>query len=323
MRNRKNTQHESKPWLGDPDFRELCRQKNHLFRLKTKNPNDVSLKLEYRSLLRKVNTERDRLKRVHFQSRFNAASGNISKVWKIVNSIFSKKESIPYPSEFNSSAGLLTENSAISNEFCRFYTEVADKFKQPTVDSSFRKYLLRQEKSMFLRPCDREEVILLCNSSKSKKSCGPDGILSKVIKESIQIIAEHISNMINECFETGLFPSKLKEAKITPVYKKGDKKDIGNYRPISVLNFFSKLYEKAINVRLVSFLESQQLLSPTQFGFRKARSPWMAINSLLEQVYAAWDKKEFCLGFFVDVCKAFDAVDHQGCGFFHAAAEQM
>ena len=62
---------------------------------------------------------------------------------------------------------------------------------------------------------------------------------------------------------------------------------------------------------LVYVNRCQQLLSPTQFGFRKARSPWMAINSLLEQVYAAWDKKEFCLGFFVDVCKAFNAVDHR------------
>ena len=57
-------------------------------------------------------------------------------------------------------------------------------------------------------------------------------------------------------------------------------------------------------------LESQRLLSPTQFGFRKSRSPWMAINEFLERVHHSWDNQEICLSLFVDICKAFDAVDH-------------
>ena len=166
------------------------------------------------------------------------------------------------------------------------------------------------EASIFLVPCDKEEVIKYSNSLSDSKSTGPDEVQVKVIKESILITAQHISDMINECFLVGKFPDELKVAKITPVFKKGCNKEYVNYRLISVLNVFSKLYEKAINSRLMKFLETQKILSSKQFGFRKSRSPWMAVNSLIEKVLSAWKDKEECLSLFIDVSKAFDAIDH-------------
>jgi hypothetical protein len=93
------------------------------------------------------------------------------------------------------------------------------------------------------------------------------------MKHSIDITAKHVSEMINGMFVTGVFPNGLKDAKIFPVYKAGCAKTFSNYRPIPILNAFSKIYEKAIYVRLSEFLDVNKLLSNCQFGFRCSYSP--------------------------------------------------
>ena len=173
----------------------------------------------------------------------------------------------------------------------------------------FRKFLTPNSKSIFLNPCTEQEVMKYCQEVKSKKSHGSDEVSLCVMKGCIHLIASHVAAMINEMFVTGIFPSPLKLAKITPVYKSGNNKLFSNYRPISVLNAFSKLYEKAICSRLTSFLEKNRLLAKNQFGFRKAHSPWMAIDRLLEMVHSSWENGDNVIGIFIDIRKAFDCVD--------------
>jgi hypothetical protein len=100
-------------------------------------------------------------------------------------------------------------------------------------------------------------------------SIGPDYVSLKIMKHSIDITAKHVSEMINEMFVSGDFPNGLKDAKICP----GCAKTFSNYRPISILNAFLKMYEKAIYVRLSEFLDVNKLLSNCQFGIRCSYSP--------------------------------------------------
>ena len=302
---------DSKPWLNNLEYKTMCKEKHHLFRLKVANPHDDELKSAYKAKLKEVNKHRDVLKRDYFHQRFTEASGNIGKTWKIINGIFSKARGPSYPNEFLDSSSLVSDPHSISDGFCKFFTEVANEFKKPGSTSvGFSKFIKKNQKSLFLHPCSKEEIISHARSI-TQKSSGPDEAMPKVIVGSVPLLAQHISDMVNECFLTGIFPDQLKEARITPVYKKGNNKLYSNYRPISILNIFSKIYERAMNQRLLSFLEAQQILSKNQFGFRKGRSPWLAINHLLEKVYSAWDKGEECLSLFIDVSKAFDAIDHR------------
>ena len=100
----------------------------------------------------------------------------------------------------------------------------------------------------------------------ASKSSGPYSIPLTILKTIRDYISEPLAFLVNDSFASGNFPDKLKLARITPVFKKGSRLDIDNYRPISVLSNFSKLFEKAM---YHSYLEVQKILYPLQFGFRE------------------------------------------------------
>ena len=119
-----------------------------------------------------------------------------------------------------------------------------------------------------------------------------------------------LSRLINLCFETGVFPDILKVAKVTPLDKKSSKFDVLNYRPISLLSIFSKVYEKLIYVRIYSYLTKNNMIYNKQFGFRSNYSTTHAILSITEYIRTLLDDGHFVCGVFVDLEKAFDTVDH-------------
>ena len=100
-------------------------------------------------------------------------------------------------------------------------------------------------------------------------------------------------------------------AKIVPIFKNGDKKIVSNYRPISVLSSFSKIFEKIMYVRLENYLQTNSILHQSQYGFRKKMSTSMALLSLTEEISRSMDNKNFTIGVFIDLAKAFDTVNHK------------
>ena len=108
----------------------------------------------------------------------------------------------------------------------------------------------------------------------------------------------------------GVFPDKLKIARVTPIFKSGDKEFVSNYRPISVLSCFSKILERIMYNRLYSFLINNNILYTKLFGFQKEHSTEHAILQLTNQLIQSFDRDEFTIGIFIDLSKAFDTVDH-------------
>ena len=108
----------------------------------------------------------------------------------------------------------------------------------------------------------------------------------------------------------GIVPDKLKIAKVIPIFKKGDKNEISNYRPISLLSIFNKLLEKVVYKRLYNFLIKNNILYKYQFGFRKNHSTSMALLEVIDNCYKNIDVNKKVLGIYFDLQKAFDTVDH-------------
>ena len=102
----------------------------------------------------------------------------------------------------------------------------------------------------------------------------------------------------------------MKIAKVVPVVKFGNKKQVSNYRPISVLSVFSKVFEKVIYFRLNKYLNAKSIIHNNQFGFREKYSTYMALLQFVEEVSNAMDEKSITVGVFVDLAKAFDTVNH-------------
>jgi retron-type reverse transcriptase len=111
-------------------------------------------------------------------------------------------------------------------------------------------------------------------------------------------------------FNTGTVPSQLKIAKVIPVYKSGDRRMVENYRPISLLNVFSKIFEKVVHNRLTTFLNINNIISPSQFGFRKSHSTVHPLTLFINSIGQALNEKRHSIAIFCDLKKAFDTVDH-------------
>ena len=134
----------------------------------------------------------------------------------------------------------------------------------------------------FLNPVTEEELINIVHSAKDKKSKGYDGIDMCLLKKIIPHILTSLRHICNTSLGQGIFPDEMKIARIIPLFKSGDKQNVSNYRPISLLPQFSKILEKIFNNRLMNFLNSNNLLYLRQYGFRKNMSTSMAIMELVE-----------------------------------------
>ena len=116
---------------------------------------------------------------------------------------------------------------------------------------------------MFLEPVEPSHIFEIVNKLKPKTSCGHNQISSKMIKDTNQNIAIPLSHIINRSLSTGIVPNQLKIAKVIPVYKTSNQDDIKNYR-LSLLPPFSKIFQKVMFTKIMSFLNSQKILYKNQ-----------------------------------------------------------
>lgn len=123
-------------------------------------------------------------------------------------------------------------------------------------------------------------------------------------------IAEILAYIINNSFRYGIFPELLKLSKIIPIYKKGENDLLDNYRPITLISIFSKIVEKAMLSRLLSFLSKYKLMSDKQHGFTKGKSTISALVEFINEIYKNLDQGNDVLATYIDLSKAFDCVNH-------------
>ena len=164
---------------------------------------------------------------------------------------------------------------------------------------------------MFFNPTDPVEIFDIISNLKKTDSLGHDSIPLKLIQFCKLEFSKILSNLNNSAMLDGIFPDNQKVAKITPVFKAGDSYSVTNYRPISILTIFSKIFEKVICSRLENYLETNNIVHKNQFGFRRKVSTCTALLQLVDKISTSIDKRKTTLGVFIDLAKAFDTVDHQ------------
>ncbi|CAK1593695.1 unnamed protein product [Parnassius mnemosyne] len=162
--------------------------------------------------------------------------------------------------------------------------------------------------SLYLSPVDANELKKIITNLKNKKSCGYDNISIQIIKKSIEYISEPLVYLLNLMIETGTFPHELKTAKIKPLFKKGSKCNIKDYRPIALLSNFSKIFERIIYDRIIEFFKKYSIINKNQFGFQKNKSTTLAMYEILKEIWESLNNKTSCVGLFLDMSRAFDCV---------------
>ena len=132
-----------------------------------------------------------------------------------------------------------------------------------------------------------------------------------VIKQTIASVAGPLTRVINLPIVHGIVPDEVKISLVVPVFKAGqDQSLFTNYRPISIFPSFSKFFERVIYNRLINYSNKLELLSNSQYGFRKGHSTALALIDLYDRISSAIDRCEFSIGVFLDLSTAFDTVDH-------------
>ena len=140
---------------------------------------------------------------------------------------------------------------------------------------------------------------------------GDDGFSVCIIKSALPVFIPIITNLVNKSIVSKCVPPKWKHACVTPIFKSGDKGDTNNYRPISVLPTISKIMERVVKNQLQSHLECHNIITRSQFGFRRNHSTETCILTMLNYLYEQIDNG--CMGsvIYIDLKKAFDTVSHK------------
>ena len=278
----------------------------------SKNNNNISIN-EYKTYRNLYNRLIRIAKATHYSELIEQHRGNISKTWKILNKLLGKNLNKSNPQIFNINNIQTEDKSQISNAFCSYFTDIGNQYAASIGPSSkqFNEYLIGNcSKSLFLHPTDKRDIIRIINELKPKNSCGHDGISSKLVKDLKNEIALPLSIMINASIESGHVPDTMKLAKVIPIYKSKDKQMLNNYRPISLLPIFSKILEKVVYQMLFNFLNTNNALFSSQYGFRKNHSTINAVTELVSHVIKAMNRRENTISVFLHLSKAFDTVNH-------------
>ena len=125
------------------------------------------------------------------------------------------------------------------------------------------------------------------------------------------VLTPILTKLYNKCLQQECFPDKFKVGQVIPIPKTLTPKELGEFRPISLLNLFSKIFEKVLKTKIMDFIDKYNILSPEQFGFTTNSSTELAITTIYDKFLDNLDKNQYTCAIFLDIKKAFDSLDHK------------
>lgn len=295
-----------KPWV-DLDLYKRIKKKNSMFHnfIKTRDP---EIRKAYKRFRNKLQSDLKRAKREYYERLFFHIRDQPKKIWDTVNEITSRK-AVQKP-HFTHLDGEPVGSLQIANCMNTHFIHAGAHPTHTDKSGHGATSIPRLPSSIFLEPTNDTEVRDLIGKINNNAAAGVDGFLSSVIKYVAVEISEVLAHIINLCLSTGVFPDELKIARVTPIYKGGAHDHVSNYRPISVLTVFSKVFEGVIYNRLSIFFLKHNVISKYQYGFQKSKSTEQALLYIKDKIITNIENRKFTIGLFLDLKKAFDSIDH-------------
>ena len=296
-------------WIGAKLKKEIA-QKNKLLAISKRYPTEGN-KRAYKSARNIVISKLRKAERKHYDDQLDLYGNDNHKKWKVIKEIIAKEDrSSTMQSEFIIDTVPTTNPEVIANSFNDFFVNVGKNLAENIKsDIDPLKYIANNLRSINTIQVTEDKILSIISAMKNSAP-GFDELPAFLMKQCSKLFIKPLCHVLSLSIRQGVFPIELKLAKVLPIYKSDDKRQLKNYRPISVLPFISKIFEKIVADSVIDFLEDNDILYSKQFGFRKRHSTTHAIIALTEKVSMALDSGKIVGGVFLDLKKAFDCVSH-------------
>ena len=301
------------PWI-DHDLKKLMRTRDRLKKAAAKRKSSMLMD-SYRHVRNKVNVLNIQVKKLYYTNKISACQGNMKESWKEINELLSKrsKSSKIDSLKESDSEGVHKKDisNAMNNFFCSVGKDLADKIDPVPNPLLTGDYEITNYKTIFrFRTIDVQEIRDAIANITTAKSFGTDNISSYFLKLALPFIENSLALMFTTSIETSPCPDSWKVARVTPIYKDGDKTEKSNYQPISVLPVISRLFEKLIANQLYQYMNDTRHFSSGQSGFLRLHVTVTCLLKSTDDWYNRMDLGRLVGLVFIDLKRAFDTVDH-------------
>ena len=244
-----------------------------------------------------------------FKGKLEEAGTNGKLKWKVLREGLLINNHFETIEEINNNNKVLTDTVEIAGAFKEHFETCAFNLASGLPPGKDTVEALPLGVNWGFQETNELELVAIIKSLKTKNSCGNDQLSNRMIKMEKYAFAKLLKPLINESLRAGIFPHVLKSAKVIPVFKKGDKTNLNNYRPISLLPVLSKVYEKVLNKQL-NVVINNGYIDDNQFGFREGFSTEDATLKFVNKIEEDIRLGKHVATVYVDVSKAFDSCDH-------------
>ena len=299
------------PWITNQLQREM-RKRDYLKQKATREGNSQIWE-QFKYARNHTNNLIKKGKREYFVNNFEANKSNAKKTWNLINQLSSRssKKSVNI-SEIKTGTNVINIPTELAETFNLHFSTVgknlAAEIPNEYIEPEF--YMLRTQHRFSLKAPTVSTVRNLLENIDVRKASGLDGVSNKLLKLAAHIVAPTLTEIFTTSINTGIFPTEWKIARVTPVFKKGKKNDLNNYRPISAIPTVAKIFEKVVYEQLFSYFNDNNLLTSCQSGFRSFHSTLTALTEATNSWSVNIDNGLLNGVVFLDLKKAFDTIDH-------------
>jgi hypothetical protein len=306
----------TKPWITE-ELRAAVKRRDKMSKKLKKQPFNTNLKNELKQFRNQLSNKIKQTKAEYYREKINEANRNPKAFWKIITELIGKptnKNDFPIHNFIpQNCCNPEAATKEVASSFNKYFTEVGQRLADDIgintlpLEVSDEQYI--RSSTFCLRPINEPDVINQINKLGTGTAPGYDNINSNFLKENVKYLAPPLVHIYNLSLESGIFPQAFKLAKVIPLHKSGNKDDINNFRPISLLSVFSKVLEKLVKMQLSSYLSENNIITNLQFGFRSDKSITDALFNVAKTITESVGRNKRVIVAFLDLAKAFDSVD--------------
>ena len=289
------------------ELKAMIKSKNLLHK---QSRQDRTLLPIYKDMRRTVKRAIQEAEKQFYDEALEKTKSNPKKMWQVLNNTCGFRKP-----KLQSRA---VQNQKDANTFNDFFTKVPDDV-QKELDDTMDRFRIQdrwedprpQAPAFDMRESTTTDMETILSNLDTSKAIGHDSISAVFLRAGIHELSPIFSRLMNICLLQGKFPSDQKVARVIPVHKKGDIKEPGNYRPVSILTSASKVFERFLADRIIEHIEYNELLNVHQSGFRRKHGTHTALHHMLDKWATALGNGKAVAVLAIDLSKAFDCLNQK------------